>query len=333
MRLLLLACLAGPALLSPNDAFAVEWQLQKIATPARVMAVAAADGEVRVNAGGLLYRLSLDGEHAALTFIDKASEPERPEGALPDGRVAFGKRDIARAWLSDPTRRYDHGVLGDKIEAGSLTIEARDSKHHVVKLKDDAVFEDLAPRLADLDGDGQDEVLVVKSSLLRGSSLAVVAAHRGRYEIVAETPPIGSPHRWLNPAGLADFDGDGKVDVAVVRMPHALGQLELWSFADRKARKIAELPDASNHVAGSRAIGMSAVADFDGNGIADLAVPSFDRVRLRLIGFAPQAHEIAAIPLPAKATTDFALITTRDGPPVIALGLEDGSLVIARRLP
>ena len=30
----------------------------------------------------------------------------------------------------------------------------------------------------------------------------------------AETPPTGSPNTWLNPAGIADFDGDGMADIA-----------------------------------------------------------------------------------------------------------------------
>ena len=149
------------------------------------------------------------------------------------------------------------------------------------------MFEDLEPRLADLDGDGHDEIVVVKSYLKRGSSLAVIAVRNGKYEIVAETPPIGRPHAWLNPAGIADFNGDGKIDIALVRMPHAVGTLELWSWADRSLRKTAELPDVANHIAGTRALDMSATADFDGDGIADLALPSFDRNRLRIVAFTP----------------------------------------------
>ena len=146
-------------------------------------------------------------------------------------------------------------MLGDEIEAGSLVIEARDGKRHIVQLGADAVFEDLEPRLADLDGDGHDEIIVVKSYLKRGSSLAVIALQDGKYQIVAETPPIGRPQRWLNPAGIADFNGDGKADIALVRMPHSLGRLELWSWRDRQLRKTAELADAANHVAGTRAGG------------------------------------------------------------------------------
>lgn len=77
---------------------------------------------------------------------------------------------------------------------------------------------------------------------------------------------------------------------------------------------------------------MSAVADFNGDGIADLALPSFDRDSLRIVSFTPQAREIARVSLPAKATTDLALIAVDEAaPPLIALGLDDGSLVVIRR--
>ena len=63
------------------------------------------------------------------------AEAKLPEGALPDGRIATGTGEIARAWLAEPTTRYDHGILGDKIEAGSLVIETRDGKRQAVRLK------------------------------------------------------------------------------------------------------------------------------------------------------------------------------------------------------
>jgi hypothetical protein len=318
--LLTLSILAG----STAAAQAAEWRLQKIDTPARVLAIGNDAGTVQINAGGLWYGLALSGEQPALAFIDRPAETEHPDGALPDARIVSGTRDIARAWLADPTTRYAHGVLGDKLEAGSLVIEMRDGTRQAVKLKEDAVFEDLEPRLADLDGDGRDEVVVVKSYLKRGAALAVVAARKGHYEIVAETPPLGSPNRWLDPAGIADFNGDGKTDIALVRQPHVVGMLELWTYADGKLRKTAEMTDTSNHIIGTRAIDMSAVADFDGDGVADLALPSLDRSRLRLIAFTPQPREIAAMKLPAKAVTDFGLVAKAPGGPAVALGRGDG---------
>ncbi|MEI9805039.1 MAG: VCBS repeat-containing protein [Pseudolabrys sp.] len=311
--------------------------MQRVDTPARVTAIETVSGQVRVNAGGLWYRIELGDKQASVIFIDGPARAKPPKDALPDGRIATGSRDIARAWLAEPTARYDHGVLGDAIEAGALVIEKKDGKRQIVRLGADAVFEDLQPRLADMDGDGRDEIVVVKSYLKRGSAIAVIAERNGKYDIVAETPPAGQPNAWLNPAGIGDFNGDGKMDIALVRMPHVLGTLELWSWgADRRLRKTAEMTDTANHIAGARAIAMSATADFDGNGIADLVLPSFDRSRLRLISFAPQGkdtrpHEIAAVSLPDKAVTNIGLIATPSGPPAIAVGLADGTLAVVRR--
>lgn len=331
MRLFSLVALA--LCLCAATSQAAEWRVRLVDAPARVTAIETVDGKAQVNAGGLWYRIVPADGKLKLAFVDTPAKTDHPKDALPDGRVAIGSRDIARAWLSEPTTRYDHGILGDAIEAGSLTIESRDGKLNSVRLKDDAVFEDLQPRLADLDRDGHDEIVVVKSYLKRGSSLAVIGAGNRKYEILAETPPIGRPHAWLNPAGIADFNGDGKIDIALVRMPHAVGALELWTWADRKLLKIGELSDVSNHIAGTRALDLSATADFDGDGIADLAIPSFDRSRLRIVSFAPQAREIASIALPAKAVTNLALVADGAKTPAIAVGLSDGSLAVLRREP
>ena len=333
MRRALLALCAVYAGFAVSVSQAAEWQVQRVDTPARVIAIETAESQVRVNAGGLWYRVVLAGEQARLEFIDRVAETKLPENALPDGRIASGAGDIARAWLAEPTTRYDHGILGDKIEAGSLVIETRDGKRQTVRLNTDAVFEDLEPRIVDLDRDGHNVIVVVKSYLKRGSSLAVVAERRGKYEIVAETPPLGQPHRWLDPAGIANFKGHGKIDIALVRQPHVIGSLELWSWDGGALRKVSELPDIANHIAGTRAIDMAAVGDFDGDGVADIAAPSLDRTHLRIVSFAPGPREIASVALPAKATTNLGLVVQNSGPPAIAVGLADGSLVVISRAP
>jgi hypothetical protein len=311
-------------------AHAGEWRASRVSAPARVSAIETDGGQVRVNAGGLWYKLVIADNKVSLAFIDTPAEPKLPEGALPDSRVAIGARDIARAWLAEPTTRYDHGILGDKIEAGSLVIETSDGQQHTVRLKDDAVFEDLEPRLADLNGDVHDEVVVVKSYLKRGSVLAVIGLRKGKYEILAETPPLGAPHRWLDPAGIAGFTGGGKIGIALVRQPHVIGELELWGWRDGDLHKIATLPDTANHIAGTRAIDMAVVADFDGDKIPDIAIPSLDRSRLRIVSFAPEPREIASVVLPAKAVTNLGLLAESAGPPAIAVGLADGTLAIVR---
>jgi hypothetical protein len=328
MRLATAATLA--ACLCATTAQAGEWRFEHIDAPARVMSVETIDGNPYVNAGGLWYSIAYAAHGAKITFVDMTARPKAPAGALADGRITKGTRDIARVWFAEPTTRYDHGILGDAIESGALMIETRDGKQHTVRLKDDAVFEDLEPRLADLDGDGHDEVVVVKSYLKRGSALAVIALRKGRYDIVAETPPLGGPHRWLNPAGIADFTGDGKPDIALVRQPDVVGELELWSFADGHLQKVGSMADVANHIAGTRALDMSAVADFDSDGIADLAIPSLDRTHVRIVSFAPAARDIASVALPKKAVTNLAAIPKVPGPPPVAVGLADGTLVLIR---
>ena len=310
MRRVLFAVLLS-AVVCAGAAHAADWQVQKLNTPARVTAVETVDGQVRVNAGGLWYQVGLAGDKAALKFVDAPAKPQLPEGALPDGQIATGKqRHRARLARRSRPGATTTAFSATRSEAGSLVIETRDGKRQEVKLDDDAVFEDLQPRIVDLDGNGHDDVVVVKSYLKRGSALAVIAERRGRYQIVAETPPLGAAHRWLDPAGIADFTGDGKLEIALVRQPHVVGMLELWSWTGNALHKIAELPDTANHIAGTRAIDMSAVADFDGDGIADLAVPSLDRKSLRLVSFAPQPREITNLLLPAKAETNIGLMRT-----------------------
>jgi hypothetical protein len=105
----------------------------------------------------------------------------------------------------------------------------------------------------------------------------------------------------------------------------------LWSWNGGDMRKMATVPDTANHVTSTRAINMSASADFDGDGILDIAVPSLDRTRLRLIAFAPSAREIASLALPAKAMTNIGLVAIDGKMPAVAVGLADGTLVVIRR--
>ncbi len=328
MRHVLLACLS--AVICASVTHAAAWQMQRVRAPARITTLETVDGNVRVMAGGLWYRMVISADKVAFKFVEPPAKRQLPEDALPDGRIATGAHDIARAWLAQPTMRYDHGILGDTVESGSLVIEMRDGRRREVKLEDDAVFEDLEPRIADIDGDGHDDVVVVKSYLPRGSALAVIAERRGRYQIVAETPPLGGPHRWLDPAGIGKFSADGRTGIAFVRQPHVIGMLELWTWSAGALHKSGEIPDTANHIAGTRQIDMSAVADFDGDGILDIAVPSLDRRHLRIVTFAPHPHEIASVPLPAKAETNIGLIGSGQTA-AIALGLAGGSLAVVRQ--
>ena len=309
--------MAGPA--------AAEWRATLIPATGVTAVVQDGDGAL-VLAGKAWHRF--DPVTLRLQPADAPKHIAAPPGALPDAGVATGSETVDRAWLSEPTQRYRHGVLGDAIEAGSLTIVRRDGSKAVLRLPADSVFEDIKPRVARVGG--RERIVLVRAYLDRGAALAVIDPVSAT--IIAESTPIGHANAWRNPAGIADYNGDGAVEIAAVRQPHVVGRLELWSFIDGKLTKTAEVADTSNHVIGSRALGLSATADFDGDEKPDLAIPSFDRRSLRLIAFAPSVRDIARVSLPARIVADLAIVRFR-GPPEILAGLENGQLVLVHERP
>jgi hypothetical protein len=169
--------------------------------------------------------------------------------------------------------------------------------------------------------------VLVLSSATRGASLAAYDVQGDAILLEAQTPYVGQPHRWLNPAGIADFDGDGALEVAFVAMPHLVKRLEVWTLAGNGFEHVASLDDVSNHRLDSSHIGMAAVGDFDGNGTPDLAVPNGGRDALRLLGFAGgKAREIARLPLGGAA--DGAISARPDaGGWIFEVPLENGRIV------
>lgn len=252
----------------------------------------------------------------------------RTDRPLPGGKVGRGARNIAAAWFSDPTTRYRHFVLGSEHEAETLVVSTSSRRVYKLTLPADSVFEDREPRIADVDGDGEDEVIVVRSYAKTGAALAVVGVRGDGIAIIAETPPIGEPFQWLNPAGVADLDGDGRPDIALVRMPHTMGELEVWTFKDGGLVRTYVESDVSNHALRSAHVNLSAIADFDGDGVADLAVPSLDRRSLRVLSFrAGQVHELRRISLPAVAAENFRLVET-GGRMSVRVGLNGGRVIL-----
>ena len=180
---------------------------------------------------------------------------------LADSQVASGNKDIAWAWLSTPTMRYPHKALGASTHAGSLhvllNVAGSKQQEIVHELPFNRVFEDRVPRLVDLDGDGRDEIILIESDALRGSATVVygvqsvkTAKGSDKKLILAElarSAQTGSTFRWLNPVGVADFDGDGKLDVASVITPHVGGLLTLYRYAPPKLEPFAQAMDTSNH--------------------------------------------------------------------------------------
>ena len=150
---------------------------------------------------------------------------------------------VLSARYADPTDRYTHGILGDAIEHGSLILETDAGRTLRLTLPETRVFEDTEPRLADIDGDGTLEAIVVETDLRLGARLSVY----GPEGLIAANDFIGRTNRWLSPVGAADLDGDGRLEIAYVDRPHLAKTLRIWRFENGTLVPLGDLPGVTNH--------------------------------------------------------------------------------------
>ncbi len=256
----------------PQWAFADEWKVKSVS--------------------GDLYPVDIVEEDRAIA-----------QNGLPDGLIAktIGGGDILSAWYEAPTTRYGHGILGDAIEAGRLAVEKTNGEIVRFDLDPQTVFEDRYPRLKDLDGDGKIEIVTIKASLSQGAGVTIYGLENGAIVERATTGYHGRANRWLNIAGIANFTGGEGQQVAFVRTPHIGGHLYFYSYDNGKFEEIDKISGFSNHVIGSREMRLSAIADMDGNGFVDVALPSNERSVLRMIGFQEgKLVEIDRVKIPSR---------------------------------
>lgn len=151
--------------------------------------------------------------------------------------------EILSAQYVDPTDIYGHGA----IEGGEYAALEVTTDLGVQRITwQGAVYEDTTPRLVDLDGDGNPEVVTVLSGFQVGASIQIFGERDGRVSPLAQTAPIGRSNRWLAIAGIADLDGDGVQEIAYVDRPHLAKTLRVisvqrvgdaWHLTDVAARE------------------------------------------------------------------------------------------------
>lgn len=289
---------------------------------------------VVIDASGGRKRVHVVAGQITLGVAGSRIAKRAPDGALPDGVVAVGD-DGRLAWLDQPTDRYRHGVLGDAIEAGGLTVQHPSGKRATLTLAPDAVFEDRYPRFADMDGDGVDEILVVKAYAASGGALALISVgdDDSLPTIVAEGPAIGTANRWLNPVGVGDVDGDGRMEALVVVTPHIGGTLTAYEWQGDKLVIDHEIYGFSNHAIGSRELALSAVVDLNGDGIAEALVPDARRNAMRVVAFdRDKPRMVDQINTPGQVGHRVVLHDVDgDSVPDITFGTDDGHVIVWRR--
>jgi hypothetical protein len=287
---------------------------------------------------GELIGLDSDGNHYSLhmqagelesTLISSPEMQTRPDDILPDGLIGFGNNQIQRAWLGHPTTRYDHGVLADSIEASRLYAQINEQTTVYLDLPSDQVFEDRLVRFADLDNDGIDELIVIRTHLKTGAGIASYALENNQFTLKSASENIGLSHRWLNIVGFEDFTGDGRLDIAAVITPHIGGTLTLFQQNGTQLVPVMSQWGFSNHAYGSRELGMSAVLDLNGDGVIDMAIPNENRQQLILLTVNGKAfHELARIEHESEIKSGiYSVNLDKDPEQELAYLLKDGTLV------
>ncbi|NKQ35617.1 MAG: hypothetical protein HF973_08375 [Chloroflexi bacterium] len=246
---------------------------------------------------------------------------------LPDGRLLFDENGRLLI-LSDPTGRYDHGVLGDALEGGGVILVETGGAEptiatHIV-IPEPQVIEGIMPLWVDWDGDGQREIIVTLSDANQGAQI-VLYSEDG--EQLAAGEPIGRGQRWRHQIAVAPFGPNGEMELATVLTPHIGGTVGFYQWEGDQLNIVAELSGYTSHVINSRSLDMAMAGDFNGDGRPELLLPTDDRTQLGGIQRTADGAEAAyQLDLPGQMATNLAGATLVSGDTAVGVGLDNGVL-------
>jgi len=260
----------------------------------------AADGDAVIRRDGGSTRLDVD------------APPDARIVALGGGRYAlYGGR----------TDRYRHGALGDTTEGSRLVVvdAERDRPAVDVVLDRPTVFEGLSPLVADVDGDGADEIVTTVADSVDGARLRLYGTDGSELA----TGPVYGPG-WRHQLCVAPFGPDGGPELAVVRKPHVDRTLEFYRF-DADLRVVATQGGFATHTYGSRNLDGALAADLDGDGRTELLAPTSDRSTLGAVRRTHGGAEtVWSLSLPGPLVTNVAGVALDDGRAVVGAGTAGG---------
>jgi hypothetical protein len=248
--------------------------------------------------------------------------------ALPDARILVDEAGRLLL-LSDPTTDYGHGVLGDEIEAASVTLVETSPGPRIankIDIGEPYVIEGIAPLWADLDGDGQREIIVTRTDDTSGAQI-VAYAEDGR--LVASGPTIGRGYRWRHQLAVAPFGPDGEIELVDVLTPHIGGTVEFYTLQGDTLAIESGLSGYTSHVIGTRNLDMAVAGDFNETGQLAILLPNQARTELAAIQHGLQGAEVAwTVPADGTIVTNLAAVELAEGDLAVGVGRQDGVLRI-----
>lgn len=251
--------------------------------------------------------------------------------ALPDGQIMQDERQRLLI-LTDPTNQYQHGILGDILEATSVTMVQLSDQPAVISkysVPVDWVIESIRPIWRDWDGDGEREVVLTLSNSTSGSKL-VLYDEKGNF--LAESLPIGEGFRWRHALDIASFGENGQRLLVDVQTPHIGGVVGFysWDKVNKVLKTEATLPNYSTHDLGSRAMQMYILMTDEQNEQELLILPNQPKTELAALRFVSGViHEEWRIPLGGKLSGNLELIE-ENGVQTIRADVDDNREVLLK---
>lgn len=243
--------------------------------------------------------------------------------ALPDGRLLSDEAGRLLT-LSTPTDVYQHGVLGDELEAKGVSLVSIGEGVSRLGIYSDQVIEGIAPIWADLNADGEREILLTLSNRQGGAQL-VVMNESG--EIIAQGEPIGTGYRWRHQIAAAPIGPDREMEIIDVLTPHIGGVVEFFRVEGEKLVKAAEISGFTSHVIHTRNLDMAFAGDLDADGRLELLLPRQDLSSLGILQRSGSGVEVVGeLALEGGLTSNLAAVSLPDGGMAVAAGMGSGVL-------
>jgi hypothetical protein len=308
---------------------------------APVLRVANGQAELLVNPGSTDGQappaVFSDGESVAYSTTDgriifdvapKSSQSTVEVQALPDGRLLVDEQDRL-IFLSEPTTRYDHGIMGDRLEAAAITrIDSNPSPEvaQTISVPENHVIEGIAPLWVDMTGDGRREIIVTQSGFAEGAQIVVYDESGDQ---LASGPAIGLGYRWRHQIAFAPFGPKGELELVDVLTPHIGGVVEFFQLEGDELRIVAQVPGYTSHIIGSRNLDMALAGDFDGDNQVELLLPNQSRTELGGIQRNDEDAAVAwTVDLEGRLISNLAAVTLKNGEMLLGAGRDDGVLRI-----
>ncbi len=261
--------------------------------------------------------LVIEGSNSTLTL---------PINALPDARL-ITDGGTRLAVLTKPTSRYQHGVLGDAIEAAGITLITTTPSPQIIRtieIPSPWVIEGIAPIWMDLNGDSERELIVTLSSHTDGGKIVV---YHEDGTIAAEGPGIGRGFRWRNQMAVARYGPNGEIELSAVKTPHIGGTVEFFRWTENRLDLVASIPGFTSHVIRSRNLDLNVSGRFLGTPHPIVLLPNNRRTVLNGIQHTEEgASVVLDLPIGAQLSSNPASVPLAGGLLAVAIGRNDGML-------